>query len=186
MIDPYAHERGLVIREKRKFRKMTLSALAEKTGLSVSFLSQVEKGMVNPSINSLRRIALALDTNLSSLFEDSQLLKGPVVRKSERRLLLNKDSRLIYQLLSYDINRRIEFLLTTLGIGASNSASPMTHKGDEAALILQGTCRFEIGNDTYDLNEGDSIYIFENTPHKFTNTANVPLIIVSAISPPGF
>jgi quercetin dioxygenase-like cupin family protein len=62
----------------------------------------------------------------------------------------------------------------------------MAHKGDEAALVLQGGCTFELGNDRYDLGEGDSIYIIENTPHRFINTSNVPLIIVSAISPPGF
>jgi mannose-6-phosphate isomerase-like protein (cupin superfamily) len=62
----------------------------------------------------------------------------------------------------------------------------MAHKGDEAGLILQGECLFELGEDKYDLEEGDSIYIFENTPHRFINTGNIPLIIVSAISPPGF
>jgi mannose-6-phosphate isomerase-like protein (cupin superfamily) len=62
----------------------------------------------------------------------------------------------------------------------------MFHKGDEAALVLQGECLIELGENCYDLKEGDSIYIIEKTPHRFTNTGNLPLIIVSAISPPGF
>ncbi|MBW2122272.1 MAG: cupin domain-containing protein [Deltaproteobacteria bacterium] len=93
---------------------------------------------------------------------------------------------MVYQLLSSDPNHRIEFLLSRLEIGASSVESPMAHKGDEAALVLQGEGRFEFGGERFDLKEGDSIYITENTPHRFTNIDSVPLIIVSAISPPGF
>ncbi len=175
-----------MIRRMRKSQNLTLTDLAEKMGLSPSFLSQVERGIINPSINSLRRIALALGTPVSHFFDESESANGPVVRKDQRRVLVNKDSRLIYQLLSSDHNHRIEFLLSRLEIGAASVESPMVHKGDEAALVLQGECRIELGDDKYDLKEGDSIYITENTPHRFTNTGNVPLTIVSAISPPGF
>lgn len=186
MKDPYGIYRGSIIRRTRKAQNMTLEDLAEKTGLSLSFISQVERGITNPSINSLRKIALALNTPLSLFFEEGSSNNGPVVRKNERRVLVNTDSRLTYQLLSQDLNRRIEFLLTRLEVGSTSAESPMTHKGEEAALVLQGECRIQLGDDKYDLKEGDSIYITENTPHKFTNTANVPLIIISAISPPGF
>ncbi len=165
---------------------MRLADLAERTRLSAGFLSQVERGIINPSINSLRRIALALDTTLSSFFDEPQSNSGPIVRKEQRRVLIQKDSRLTYQLLSSDRDHRIEFLLTRLEVGAKSASSPMAHKGDEAALVLQGGCAFELGKDRYDLREGDSIYITENTPHRFINTGSVPLIFVSAISPPGF
>jgi transcriptional regulator with XRE-family HTH domain len=170
----------------RKSQNMTLSDLGEKTGLSISFISQVERGIINPSIMSLRKIALALGTRLSSFFEESELTHGPVVRKEERKVLVNNDSRLTYQLLSPDLNRRIEFLLSRLEIRSTSAESPMAHKGDEAALVLQGECRIELGSNRYELKEGDSIYIVENTPHRFTNIGTIPLIIVSAISPPGF
>lgn len=184
--DPYAQYRGSMIRRIRKSQNMILADLAQKTGLSLSFLSQVERGIINPSINSLRRIAFALETPVSRFFDESGSTNGPVVRKNERRVLVNKDSRLIYQLLSSDHNHRIEFLLSRLEVGATSAESPMAHKGDEAGLVLQGECRIELGEDKYDLKEGDSIYITENTPHRFTNTGGVPLVIVSAISPPGF
>jgi transcriptional regulator with XRE-family HTH domain len=165
---------------------MRLIDLAEKTRLSVSFLSQVERGIINPSINSIRQIALALDTTLSSFFDEPKSTEGPVVKKEDRKVLIKKDSRLTYQLLSSDHGQRIELLLTRLEVGASSASTPLAHKGDEAALVLQGGCMIELGSDRYDLNEGDSIYITENTPHRFISTANIPLIIVSAISPPGF
>lgn len=186
MKDLCAQHSGSVIRRIRKSQNITLSDLGEKTGLSISFISQVERGITNPSIISLRKIALVLGTTLGSFFDEPQLTHGPVVRKEDRKVLVNKDSRLIYQLLSPNENCRIELLLSRLDITSTSAESPMGHKGDEAALILQGECRIELGGDKYDLKEGDAIYIVENTPHKFTNTCNVPLIIVSAISPPGF
>ncbi len=186
MIDLHAEHRGSIIRKVRESHKMRLADLAQKTRLSISFLSQVERGLINPSINSLRKIALALNTPLSSFFEEPKSIEGPVVRKKDRKILVQKDSRLTYQLLSSDHDHRIEFLLTQLEVGASSANSPMAHKGDEAALVLQGGCTFDLGSNRYDLREGDSIYIAENTPHRFTNSSNVPLIIISAISPPDF
>jgi transcriptional regulator with XRE-family HTH domain len=186
MIETHALYRGSMIRRIRKTQKMTISDLAHKTGLSISFLSQVERGIINPSINSLRQIALALGTPLSSFFDESRTLGGPVVRKDERRILVNKNSRLVYELISLNPKHRIEFLLSRLEVGATSAEAPMAHKGDEAGLVLQGECSFELGEYQYPLKEGDSIYILENTPHRFTNTANIPLILVSAISPPGF
>ncbi len=186
MKDPYAPYRGSMIRRIRKSHNLRLADVASKTELSLSFLSQVERGLINPSINSLRRIALALGTPLSHFFDEAESTNGPVVRKNERKVLINKDSRLTYQLLSSDHDNRIEFLLSRLEVGATSADYPMAHKGDEAGLVLQGACRIELGDDTYDLMEGDSIYITENTPHRFTNTGSTPLVILSAISPPGF
>jgi transcriptional regulator with XRE-family HTH domain len=186
MIDPYAQYRGSMIRKMRKAQKMRLADLSQKTSLSVSFISQIERGLINPSINSLRKIALVLDITLSTFFEEPKAIQGPVVRKEDRRVLIKKDSRLTYQLLSSDHDHRIELLLTRLEVGASSADIPMAHRGDEAALILQGGCSFELGNERYELSEGDSIYITEKMAHRFTNTRNMPLIIVSAISPPGF
>jgi transcriptional regulator with XRE-family HTH domain len=184
--DPYAQYRGSMIRRMRKSQGLTLADLAGKAEVSLSFLSQVERGIINPSINSLRRIALALNTPLSLFFDESASTNGPVVRKNERKVLVNRDSRLVYQLLSSDQNPRIQFLLSRLENGATSAEVLMAHKGDEAALVLQGECRIELGERRHDLHEGDSIYITENSPHRFTNTGSAPLIIVSAISPPGF
>lgn len=184
---------GALIREKRLYNSLSLTDLARKTDLSISFLSQVETGATNPSVNSLRKIALALDTPLSSFFEEPSLdlkeaksTSSPVVRKNERRILRSKDSLLTYQMILSDPNHNMEFLITRLEVGGISSESPMKHKGHEGALVLQGEGRFEVGGQIYDLKEGDFIYIRENEPHKYANVGNVPLIIVGAISPPGF
>jgi transcriptional regulator with XRE-family HTH domain len=186
MTESGASYHGSLIRKIRKAQNLSLVELAKKTGLSLSFLSQLERGKTNPSINALRKIANALECPLTTFFTETLSANGPVLRKAERRVLINTESRLTYQLLSRDLNRRIELLHTQLEVGATSAEKAMSHKGDEAALILQGEGRFEVGDKVYDLKEGDSIYILENTPHKFSNIGKCPLIIVGAISPPGF
>lgn len=177
---------GAKIRRMRNAEHLTLADLAEKTGLSISFLSQVERGNNDPSINSLRKIAIALGCPLTTFFEERERSAGPVVRKRERRVLFNTQSHLTYQLLSRFQGGRIELLMTMLEPGTANAEEPMSHPGDEAALVSQGECWFELGEEGFSLQEGDAIYIQENTPHRFTNTGSVTLVIVSAISPPGF
>ena len=71
MKDLYAQYSGSVIRRMRKSQNLILSDLGEKTGLSISFISQIERGIINPSIISLRKIALALGTTLILFFEES-------------------------------------------------------------------------------------------------------------------
>jgi transcriptional regulator with XRE-family HTH domain len=184
--DSVAEKLGAKIRRIRTAERLTLSELGEKTGLSVSFLSQVERGHNDPSINSLRKIANALGCPLTTFFEDRFRSAGPVVRKHERRVLFNTQSRLTYQILSRFQGGRIELLMTMLEPGTANVEQPMSHPGEEAALVSQGECWFELGEEGFTLKEGDAIYIQENTPHRFTNTGSETLIIVSAISPPGF
>lgn len=186
MHNSIAEQLGAKIRRIRNAEHLTLANFAEKSGLSVSFLSQVERGLNDPSINSLRKIATALGCPLSTFFEETARPAGPVVRKHERRVLVNTQSHLTYQLLSRFQGGRIELLLTMLEPQSSSADAPMSHPGDEAALVLQGECLFELGEDSFDLTEGDSVYIMENTPHRFTNTSKDLLIFVSAISPPGF
>ncbi len=177
---------GSIIRRIRTAENLSLAEVAQRTGLSQSFLSQVERGLTNPSVNSLRKIAQSLGCPLSTFFTETERARGPVVRKHERKVLRNTKSALTYQLVSNDPNHRIQLLLTMLEPGGSSVETPMTHSGDEAALLIQGVCEFQLGDEVFELQEGDSVFITENTPHKFTNSGDKLLIFVSAITPPGF
>ena len=187
MKDPLAIPRGTAIRRARKAQKMNLVDLAEKTGFSLSFISQVERGLTNPSINSLRKIALALGIPLSSFFEEALATEGPVLRKNERT------GSGQYAIQDSHINSSpwittAEWTFSSPGLrwepsvlkppwGTKETKQPSSFR-EYVVLILE--------NKQYELSEGDSIYITENTPHRITNIGNVPLTIISAISPPGF
>ena len=177
---------GPMVRRIRLSENLSLAKLAGLTGLSQSFLSQLERGLTNPSIVSLRKIADALGCPLGTFFPDMVPSEGPVVRKNERKVLKNTESSLTYHLVSQVNEHRVQLLITMLEPGAANAKEPLKHGGDEAGLVLQGSCSMQLGDETWDLNEGDAIFIRENTKHKFTNTSDTILIFISAISPPVF
>lgn len=176
---------GEKIRNKRIDKKLTLKELAERTALTQGFLSQVERGITDPSITSLRRIAHSLDVPIFYFLMD-EAKSNPVVRKNERQVLKFPDSHLTFELLSPDLNRNIEMMMARLEPGAVTCEEPLTHPGEENILVVQGRMKIQIGDDVYLLEEGDSIYYFSSIPHKIWSVGEVDLIFISAITPPAF
>jgi transcriptional regulator with XRE-family HTH domain len=95
------------LREKRIEIGMTIKELSEKTGLTSGFISQIEHGIAEPSITSLRNIANVLGV-ASFYFLLDDINVSPVVKKNERRVLKFAKSNLTYELLSPNLNRQME------------------------------------------------------------------------------
>ncbi|KUO77272.1 MAG: MerR family transcriptional regulator [Desulfosporosinus sp. BRH_c37] len=176
---------GDKIRTKRMEKQLTLKDLAKRTGVTQGFLSQVERGLTDPSITSLRRIAHALDVPIFYfLMEEDE--SSPVVRKNERKVLKFPDSHLTFELLSPDLNRSLEMMMARLEPGAVTCDVPLTHPGEENILVLQGQMKIQIGDDLQILEEGDSIYYYSGIPHKIWSIGTEDLVFISAITPPAF
>lgn len=176
---------GERIRNKRMDKKLTLKELADRTELTQGFLSQVERGLTDPSITSLRRLAHALDVPIFYFLMD-EAKTNPVVRKNERQSLKFPESHLTFELLSPDLNRNLEMMMARLEPGAVTCEEPLTHPGEENIVVLQGRMKIQVGEDIYFLEEGDSIYYFSSIPHKIWSTGEEDLVFVSAITPPAF
>lgn len=106
---------GTKIAQFRALKKMTAKELAQKANITSSMLSQVERNRVNPSLQTLRDIADALDTPLFYFFKDDRPADGIVVRKDRRKTLGYPGERDVhYQLLTPDTTSNIEFCLMEL------------------------------------------------------------------------
>ncbi|GAB6174394.1 cupin domain-containing protein [Paradesulfitobacterium aromaticivorans] len=176
---------GNKIRLKRMEKQLTLKELAERTGVTQGFLSQVERGLTDPSITTLRRISNALNVPIFYFLMD-EAKSNPVVRKDERQILKFPDSHLTFELLSPDLNRSIEMMMARLEPGAVTCDEPLTHPGEENIVVIQGEMKIQIGEEVYFLAEGDSIYYFSSIPHKIWSIGTEDLIFISAITPPEF
>lgn len=176
---------GNRIRTKRLEQNMSIKEMAERTGLTSGFISQVERNQTEPSITSLRKISEALDVAVFNFFID-EVNNNSVVRKNQRQMLKFPDSHLVYELLSPDLNRQMEMFFATLESGAATCDEPLSHKGEEVIFVLSGKMEIQIGNEKYDLDEGDSIYYFANVPHRIVNTGDIDLEFISTITPPRF
>ncbi len=173
------------IRSLRKLRGLTLESLASRVGVTRSFLSQVENNLANPSLQTLRSIALALEIPVFALFDD-QLNDRKVVRKSERKRIRAAHHRVEYELLSPDLRRSLEVIMMELEPGQVSSAVPMAHHGDECATVLSGCARVQVGEEFFDLEEGDTIYFQSDIPHRVLNPGKTKMRMISAITPPTF
>jgi len=176
---------GHRIRTKRKDRGLSLNQVAEKINKTSSYLSQVERGLAEPSITALREIAKALEVPIFYFLIEEEN-HNSVVRKSERRKLNFPGSHLTFELLSPDLNRDMEIIEATLEPGAETSEDPLNHLGEECTVVLKGKMYIKIGDKEYNLEEGDSIYYKASLPHKIRSTGEEDLQFISAITPPNF
>ena len=194
-VENEALELGHVIRTLRLERGLTLSAVAQAAGVSTSLISQVERGLATPSISALRRIAGALGVPIAALFlgneepsdgESDRTGRRLVVRRHERKGLHVPRSKVVYELLTPDLNRKVEFIWIEYEPGAITHPEPMSHPGEENAVCLEGSVVVSLEGQEFVLNEGDSISFESGRPHQVENRSNQRAVLVSAITPPAF
>jgi len=177
---------GSKIRRLRNEKKITLKELARRTGLTSSYLSQIEKGLLIPSLNALIKISKCLEVPLLSFFLEKELNNGIVVRAKDRKKIKLPNSYVVYQLLTPDTKRRIGHLLAEIEPGEGEDEEKVTHEGDESIYVLEGTLKVEVGDESYILEKGDSIYFSSVIPHRIINIGKSKVVYIAAEVPPSF
>ena len=177
---------GERLRTLRRFRRCTLQTVAERSGLSESFLSQVERGRSNASIGSLKRIADALGVSMADLFEPDGLPGPHVLRRRERPALqfgiLGRKHLLTPRPLHH-----LEVFAGELEVGGSTGPEQYAHgDSEELFLVLSGKVRLELGDELFELERGDSIDYRSSTPHRVVNTGQELAEVLWIISPPSY
>lgn len=166
---------GEKMKALRKERKLTLKDIAEKTSLSISFLSQIERMKSSMTLESLKKISEVLQVNPSYFFSSTDDLEQPtVIRKidSEEDLVVNQ---FIYKDLSGNHpNLGFSPLLVILKVG-ENKGSQFTHRGKEFLYVLEGELTVQIKDEEYKLHEHDSMIIDASRPHYWLNVTDKPV-----------
>ncbi len=164
---------GEKIRGLRHGRKMTLQDVAVTTGYSKALISRIENDSVSPSINSLVKIASAFDIKLYELFAAVEGRNPVIVKKRNRSAEALSGGKIQAEDLS-DRNRdnKLTPVIMTFDPGADISdGKPKTHGGEEWWHVLKGRLEAVVGENRYELGEGDSIYLKSSSPHKLRNPA---------------
>lgn len=180
---------GKTIREFRLARNMSIKELSKKTNLTSSLISQVERNLISPSLNSLMKISSALKVPIVSFFTEATLKPCPITRKKQRKkTVIFSSSHVIYQLLSPDPDRKIEFLSVEIEPeeDENDENELITHTGEECGYVIKGELEVRLGKERYCLKEGDSIYFQSRIPHRFKNTGKGKVISIWAMTPPSF
>jgi transcriptional regulator with XRE-family HTH domain len=174
---------GNRIRAARTRRGLSVAELASLAGVSKSLVSQIERGIAAPSIDTLRRLASALQLPVFSLFMEEPGV-GMVVRRSERRVVRYPGSRAIREVLSPTLDGRMVLLWVTFPPGDEDGREPVKHVGEESVVVVRGTLEVNIGPQRVILEAGDSMTFDSEVPHTFRNPSTEETEIVTAISPP--
>lgn len=177
---------GRTVRRSRKRLGMSVQALAEAAGVSFGLISQLERGLGNPSLNSLQRISLALGLGLGQLFvEPSAEL---VVIAAANRELMPEDAdepveRQVRRELLTPRTARVQVIRSTLPVGFSNEAQPYRHLGTETTLVEHGTLILGRAGRRVELSTGDTATYDCSQPHWWANGHNEPTIVIGVVVP---
>ncbi len=176
---------GALIRMLRTKTRRSLGNVAESAGLSPGLLSQIERGMGNPSLTTLVKLAQALDVPVGRFFAGDQSTHA-LVRKGEHPRLQLADDNLVYELLTPNTHGRIGMIKTVVASGWTNENAPFVHDGEECVYLVDGKLTVSIGTTSYLLGEGDSVTFDSALPHWYRNDTDAAAITISAMTPPSF
>ncbi|MBP1743258.1 MAG: transcriptional regulator, family [Firmicutes bacterium] len=170
------------IKELRKEKGLTLKDLSAKTGLSVSFLSQVENGASSLAITSLKKIAEAFDVTINYFFEVPQV-HNFLVKAEEEEVFKMEGTDSKFVRLSGDFpNRKLESLITIIP-PEHKHGSNFNHPGEEFIYVLEGALIVEIDGTEYLVKAGDSIHYPSTLSHQWTNPLKQDTKILTVLTP---
>jgi transcriptional regulator with XRE-family HTH domain/KaiC/GvpD/RAD55 family RecA-like ATPase len=168
---------GAQIKTVRLIRGFSQKQLAVLTGVTPSTISQVEKNLIYPSLPALFRIAESLSVEVGTLLKDSGMNKDVHVYSAEQRLLsslerIPKDYADAQLLLPPDINGPVEATVIRIQPGKKLANHFFAHKGKEMGYLITGRLEMTVNNQTYEVNQGDTIYLAKDIPGKWHNTGD--------------
>lgn len=183
-IDPTAL--GERLRAARLGHGLTLRQAADRSGLSRTFISQVERGQVSPSVASLTRIAEALEIHLTELFLPSVQRTEGLVRATERVRMTLRPREHWDEVLSPSLHGKLLVLQSTILPGAG-SGSAYDHPADEeCVLVLSGTLEVRVNDEVHELTAGDALTYSSRRPHAWQNTGDQDVVAIWIITPPNY
>lgn len=170
------------IRALRKEQNLTLKDLSKITGLSVSFLSQVENNTSSLAITSLKRIADALGVPMVYFFEDEKEHTFHVKLEDQNSFKIENSNSEFVRLSGDFPDRILESMLVTIP-PTEQHGHKFNHPGEEFVYVLEGTIIVSINGEDHIVKKGDSIHYPSTLDHLWTNPLDTPARLVSVVTP---
>lgn len=178
---------GARMKDMRARKGLTLTDLAQRSGLSLDLLQQVEETGVSPSLGDLIKIGKALDMKMGTMIAGGKEVPYTVVRVNEREKMSRFGSERVakygysYRALAPQMkNRAMEPFLVTLR-KTDDEPELSSHDGDEFIMVLEGVMEAVMGDTVERLEPGDSIYYKSLNPHLVRPAGADPVTIVAVI-----
>jgi transcriptional regulator with XRE-family HTH domain len=181
--EPAEIDVGRRLHELRGEQKLSLRALAEKSGLNFNTLSLIENGKSSPSVNTLQQLALALQVPISAFFESEPSQKSLVFQKSGLRPRAVFEQGIFEDLGAGLTMRGGQPLLVSLDISSESGPNPIVHTGHEFVFCLEGRLTYLVEDETFNLEPGDSLIFEAHLPHRWWNQGEIPSLSLLILCP---
>ena len=179
---------GEQLRELRRAKGMTLTEVASEAGISVGYLSQIERNQSRLPIGVLRRISDVLGIHINYFFQREAGGRADerdiVVRAANRRRMTFTGLGISEELLTPNLKGPLEMLMSTIEPGADSE--DYSHDGAEAGLVITGTLDLWVAGRRFRLQAGDSFAFASNEVHRCANPGRVRTQVVWVITPPHY
>jgi transcriptional regulator with XRE-family HTH domain len=168
---------GSLIRNLRKQQGLSLNDVASSSGLSPSFLSAVERGQSDISVQRLARVAAAFNHDLGSLLGYGARRSTPQPIEATNRIKIERGEGVDYEVIRIP-GTGMEFFVSTLAPGTSFT-DPITHPGFDIAYIVEGEIVLEFNSADYHFREGDCVIWPGSYLHLVRNDSKKPARLVA-------
>jgi DNA-binding transcriptional MerR regulator/quercetin dioxygenase-like cupin family protein len=173
---------GPRLRRLRTQRGRGLAEVATAAGISVGFLSALERSQMSASVGTLRRLARYYRTNILDFFDatesNTRLVRPP------KRKVLEAGPGVRMELLAWG-NKVMEPHLFRIKPHAGSGES-YAHEGEEFLFVLRGELKIALDGEEYHLKRGDSFYFESSTPHHWKNPGRSETWLLWVNTPPTF
>jgi DNA-binding transcriptional MerR regulator/quercetin dioxygenase-like cupin family protein len=173
---------GARLRQLRSQHKLSLARVAKSVGISVGFLSAIERSQMSASVATLRKLARFYKANILDFF-DARDSHSPLVTPAARKVL-EVSNGVRMELLAVG-NPVMEAHLFRIAPGAGSGDS-YTHAGEEFLYVMRGKFEIALQEKKYQLKTGDSFYFESTTPHSWSNPGEKETCVLWVNTPPTF
>lgn len=173
---------GNHLRKLRSRKGLSLAQVANAVGISVGFLSALERSHMTASVGTLRKLARFYKTNILDFFDPAES-SSPLV-PAEKRKVLHAGEGVTMELLAWG-NTVMEPHLFRIAPDAGSGES-YTHEGEEFLFLLQGELQIALNGEHFQLKQGDSFYFESATPHHWRNPGKKETLVLWVNTPPTF
>ena len=173
---------GRRLRSLRTGRGLTLEQLGRQVGLSASYLSQIERGALTPSLPKLSAIARTLSLDVRDFFEEEGA--PACVVRSRQGGVLRDTGTVVVELLSADPPGKSILPYRVVCQPGTSCERPSTYPGEECAFVLEGQLTITVGGERFVLHPGDSIHYQRHQVHSWCNEGDDECVVIWAAAPP--
>lgn len=160
--------------------------LAKRAGVTNSTISLIEADQTNPSVGALKRILDGIPIGLAEFFAMEPEQPKQAFHRANELVEIGKGPISYLQVGNNLFGRALQILKVRYEPGADSGRIPLTHDGEEGAIIISGRMEVTVDDDRRVLGPGDAYYFESRRPHRFRCAGSEPCELISACTPPSF